>query len=115
MCTNLRTFQKDRTFFAKFANKNRIFAMDRLAGILNDADHQRIFLKIKSDRSSLEDKIEALEEQRKSQRPGKKAGKTVHRLHLHKRELFVSPIERIELTEEKISIKFCFRDLEAVL
>ena len=49
--------------------------MDRLAGIFNDADFQRIFLKIKSDRSFLEDKIEVLEEQRKSQRPGKKPGK----------------------------------------
>lgn len=65
--------------------------MDRLAGILNDADFQRIFLKIRLDRSSLEDKIEALEEQRKNQRPGKKAGKTVHRLHLHKKRTVCQP------------------------
>lgn len=103
---------------AMTANLDKMY-MDRLAGILSDGDFQRIYLKIKSDRSQLEEKVKVLREQQ--QAPVKtedQAKKLVQRFidsTCASRELLVSLIERIELSEEKeIYIKFRFRELEAV-
>jgi hypothetical protein len=103
---------------AMTANLDKMY-MDRLAGILSDGDFQRIYLKIKSDRTQLEEKVKVLREQQ--QAPVKaedQAKKLVQRFidsACTSRELLVSLIERIELSEDKqIYIKFRFRELEAV-
>lgn len=103
---------------AMTANLDKMY-MDRLTGILGDGDFQRIYLKIKSDRSQLEEKVKVLREQQ--QAPVKtedQAKKLVQRFidsTCASRELLVSLIERIELSEDKqIYIKFRFRELEAV-
>ena len=103
---------------AMTANLDKMY-MDRLAGILSDSDFQRIYLKVKSDRSQLEQKVKALQEQQQSPvKAEDQAKKLVQRFidsTCASRELLVSLIERIELSEEKeIYIKFRFRELEAV-
>ena len=103
---------------AMTANLDKMY-MDRLAGILSDSDFQRIYLKIKSDRSQLQDKVKVLREQQQAPiKAEDQAKKLVQRFidsTCTSRELLVSLIERIELSEEKeIYIKFRFRELEAV-
>ena len=100
------------------ANLDKMY-MDRLAGILNDEDFQRIYLKVKSDRTALEEKIKVLEEQRqepvKAEDQAKKLVKRFVDSACASKELLVSLIERVELSEDKqIYIKFRFRELEAV-
>ena len=100
------------------ANLDRIY-MDRLNGLLSEDDFQRIYQKVKSDRTILEDSIKNLSEQTK--RPVDAAGKakTLVKQFLNSaftdRGLLVSLIERVELTEEKeLIIKFRFHELEAI-
>lgn len=100
------------------ANLDRIY-MDRLNGLLSEDDFQRIYQKVKSDRTILEDSIKNLSEQTK--RPVDAAGKakTLVKQFLDSaftdRGLLVSLIERVELTEEKeLIIKFRFHELEAI-
>ena len=100
------------------ANLDRMYT-DRLSGLLPEADFQRIFGRIKLEREQLEEKRRELERRQESpvhradrarelvQRFIETAGKN--------RELLVSLIERVELTEEKeIIIKFRFHELEAI-
>ncbi len=93
--------------------------MDKLAGILSESDFQRIYLKVKEERAAIELRLGDLQEQQKA--PAKTediARELVQRFidSAHaSRELLVSLIERIELTEEKqIIIKFRFHELEAI-
>lgn len=93
--------------------------MDRLSGLLSDGDFERIYKKVKMDRGVLEEKLKSLEEQ--AQKPvntEEKARALVEQFldsAFTSRELLVSLIERIELTEEKeIIVKFRFRELEAI-
>ena len=93
--------------------------MDRLNGILSEEDFQRIYQKVKMDRTVLEDRLKNLQQQ--AERPvstEEKAKALVKRFldsALSSRELLVSLIERVELTEDKeIIIKFRFHELEAV-
>ena len=99
------------------ANIDKLY-VDRLADILSDGDFQRIYLKIKSDRTQLEQKIKALQEQQAPVKAEDQAKRLVQRFVdgiCASRELLVSLIERIELSEEKqIYIKFRFREAEAV-
>lgn len=93
--------------------------MDKLSGILAEADFQRIYLKVKSDRELLVEQIKALQTQKKcSQKPEDRAKELVHRYldsACASRELLVSLIERIELSAEKeIYIKFRFNCLNSV-
>ena len=93
--------------------------MDRLAGILSDSDFQRIYLKVKSDRGQLEEKLKRLQEQQQAPIKTEDQAKRLVQRFLDtadtNRELLVSLIERIELSEDKqIYIKFRFRELEAV-
>ena len=92
--------------------------IDRLAGILNDEDFQRIYLKVKADRSKLEDHLKELEA--KKEAPAKaedKAKAFVQRFidsACASRELLVSLIERVELSEDKqLYIKFRFKQLNS--
>ena len=100
------------------ANLDKMY-MDRLAGILSDSDFQRIYLKVKSDRGQLEEKLKTLQEQQQAPIKTEDQAKRLVQRFLDtadiNRELLVSLIERIELSEEKeIYIKFRFRELEAV-
>ena len=98
------------------ANLDRMYT-DRLNGLLPEADFQRIFSRIKLEREQLEEKRQALELQKKSPvRSEDRARELVQRFIEtagESRELLVSLIERVELTEDKeVIIKFRFAQLE---
>ena len=98
------------------ANLDRMYT-DRLSGLLPEADFQRIFSRIKLEREQLEEKRQALEFQKKSPvRSEDRARELVHRFIEtagESRELLVSLIERVELTEDKeVIIKFRFAQLD---
>ena len=99
------------------ANFDKLY-MDRLTNIISDEDFQRIYLKINSDRTQLEQKIKALQEkQQTSINTTEHAQKLVTKfmdIAFTTRELLISLIERVELSEDKqIYIQFRFRGLEA--
>ncbi|WP_297290205.1 recombinase family protein [uncultured Flavonifractor sp.] len=98
------------------ANLDRMYT-DRLSGLLPEADFQRIFGRIKLEREQLEEKRKALEFQKKSPvRSEDRARELVQRFIEtagESRELLVSLIERVELTEDKeVIIKFRFAQLD---
>ena len=100
------------------ANLDKMY-MDRLSGLLAEADFERIYRKVKLERSLLEEKRQELELRKKSPvRTEDRAKELVQRFvdsAFTSRELLVSLIDRIELTEDKqIIIKFRFRELEAI-
>ena len=91
--------------------------MDRLNGLLSEEDFQRIYQKVKMDRTVLEDRLKSLQEQAKQPvNAGEKAKALVKQFldsALTSRELLVSLIERVELTEDKeVIIKFRFAQLD---
>ena len=90
--------------------------MDRLSGLLSEADFQRVYKRIKADRLMLEEKLKQLEAQKESPAPTEDRAKELVRQYLasaySSRPLLVSLIERVELTQDKqIIIKFRFREL----
>ena len=98
------------------ANLDRMYT-DRLSGLLPEADFQRIFGRIKLERERLEEKQQELELRQKSPvRSEDRARELVQRFIEtagESRELLVSLIERVELTEDKeIIIKFRFTQLD---
>ena len=98
------------------ANLDRMYT-DRLGGLLPEADFRRIFGRIKEEREQLEEKYKALELQKKSPVPGEdRARELVHRFIEtagESRELLVSLIERVELTEDReVIVKFRFAHLD---
>ena len=98
------------------ANLDRMYT-DRLSGLLPEADFQRIFGRIKLEREQLEEKRQALGFQKKSPvRSEDRARELVQRFIEtagESRELLVSLIERVELTEDKeVIIKFRFAQLD---
>ena len=93
--------------------------MDRLNGLLSEEDFQRIYQKVKMDRTVLENRLKSLQEQAKQPVNTEEKAKALVKQFLDSaltsRELLVSLIERVELTEEKeIIIKFRFHELEAI-
>ena len=91
--------------------------MDKLSGILDETDFQRIYAKVKADRAALEQRLSQLD--RPDYSPAEQADlakKLVERFletASANRELLVSLIERVELTADKqIIIKFRFNQLE---
>ena len=93
--------------------------MDRLNGLLSEEDFQRLYQKVKMDRTVLEDRLKSLQEQAKQPVSTEEKAKTLVKQFLDSaltsRELLVSLIERVELTEKKeIIIQFRFHELEAV-
>ena len=99
------------------ANLDRMY-MDRLSGLLVEADFERIYSKVKLERSLLEEKRQELELRKKSPVPAEDRAKELVQRFVDtaftSRELLVSVIERIELTKDKeIIIKFRFREPEA--
>lgn len=98
------------------ANLDRMYT-DRLSGLLPEADFQRIFNRIKLEREQLEEKRQELELRKKSPvRSEDRARELVQRFIEtagESRELLVSLIERVELTEDKeVIIKFRFAQLD---
>ena len=92
--------------------------MDRLSGILEEQDFERIYQKAKQERAALEQKLSSLEAPTYEPEKQKKlARELVNRFvdgAWSNREVLVSLIERVELTEDKqIIIHFRFRQLEA--
>ena len=90
--------------------------MDKLSGILDEADFQRVYTKVKADRAALEQRLSQLN--RPNYSPAEQADlakKLVERFletASTNRELLVSLIERVELTTGKqIIIKLRFRQL----
>lgn len=93
--------------------------MDRLTGLLAEADFERIYQRVKMERGSLEERLNELERQKESPVSTEDRARELVQRFLDcayaSRELLVSLIERVELTEDKqIIIKFRFRELEAI-
>ena len=114
METELQTLQSKIDSLT--ANLDRMYT-DRLSGLLPEADFQRIFGRIKLEREQLEEKRQELELRQKSPvRSEERAKELVQRFIEtagESRELLVSLIERVELTEDKeIIIKFRFAQLD---
>ena len=98
------------------ANLDRMYT-DRLSGQLPEADFQRIFGRIKLEREQLEEKRQELELRKKSPARSEDRAKELVQRFIEtageSRELLVSLIERVELTEDKeIIIKFRFAQLD---
>ena len=103
---------------AQTTNLDQMYT-DRLSGLLLEEDFQRIYQKVKMDRTVLEDRMKSLQEQAKQPVNTEEKAKALVKQFLDSaltsRELLVSLIERVELTEEKeIIIKFRFHELEAI-
>ena len=91
--------------------------MDKLGGILDEADFQRIYTKVKTDRAALEQRLSQLDRPDYSPAEQAELAKKLVERFLEtastNRELLVSLIERVELTADKqIIIKFRFKQLE---
>ena len=98
------------------ANLDRMYT-DRLSGLLPEADFQRIFGRIKLERERLEEKRQELELRPKSPVRSEDGARELVQRFIEttgeSRELLVSLIERVELTEDKeIIIKFRFAQLD---
>jgi len=99
------------------ANLDKMY-MDKLSGLLAEEDFERIYQRVKLERSGLEEKLKDLERQKEN--PVSKedrAKKLVQRFldsAFTNRELLVSLIERVELTADKqVILKFRFKQLES--
>ncbi len=100
------------------ANLDKMY-MDKLSGLLAEADFERIYQRVKLERAGLEEKLKDLERQKESPVPKEDRAKELVQRFIDSaftsRELLVSLIERVELTEDKqIIIKFRFREMEAI-
>ena len=100
------------------ANLDKMY-MDRLSGLLAETDFERIYQRVKMERAALEDKLEALEAQKECPVSTEDRARALVQKYMDSaftsRELLVSLIQRVELTEEKqIIIKFRFREREAI-
>lgn len=89
--------------------------LDRLSGLLAESDFARIYTQLKRERDTLEHKRQVLELQNKSPIPSENKAQELVQQFLDSigtnRELLVSLIERVELTENKeIIIKFRFSE-----
>ena len=88
------------------ANLDKMY-MDRLTGLLAEADFERIYQRVKMDRTSLEEKLKELESQKESPVSTEDRARELVQQFLDSaytsRELLVSLIERVELTENKSS------------
>lgn len=94
--------------------------IDKLAGILAESDFQRIYLKVKADRTQLEEKLKRLQQQRQEPVKAEQQARELVSRFLESpfasREMLVSLIERVELSEEKrVYIKFRFKELDDLL
>ena len=91
--------------------------LDKLSGLLADTDFERIYQRVKQERIGLEEKLKDLERQKASPVSKEDIAKELVQRFVDSaftsRELLVSLIERVELTEDKqVFIKFRFRELD---
>lgn len=98
------------------AHLDRMY-LDKLSGLLAEQDFDRIYRHVREERAALEQRLREMEKPDFSPaRQAELAKALVHRFldtATANRELLVSLIERVELTEEKnIIIKFRFRQLQ---
>ena len=94
--------------------------MDKLAGILAEADFQRIYLRVKDERSQLEEKLKRLQAQKDTPVKTEDQARALVQRFLEStfasRELLVSLIERVELSKDKhVYIQFRFKELDDLL
>ncbi len=99
------------------ANLDQMY-MDRLNGLLAEVDFERIYQRVRQERATLEEKLKELETQKESLISTEDRASALVQQFLDSaftsRELLVSLIERVELTEDKqILLKFRFREPEA--
>ena len=92
---------------------------DKISGLLDDADFQRHYLKMKEERARLRGRLENLNSEQSNKLVlGQTVDELIQRFLLNvdcNKELLVSLIERIELTEDKeVRIHFRFRELESL-
>ncbi len=92
--------------------------LDRLSGLLAQADFERIYGRLEAERRALEDRLRALEPREDGPADTEARAKALVRQFTDAecagRALLVSLIERIELTEDRrVIIRFRFRDPEA--
>ena len=93
--------------------------MDKLSGLLDEKDFERIYLRVKEERTALEKTLGQKKAPGYSPTKQLELAKTLAKRFIegacHNRELLMSLIERVELTENKqIIIHFRFRQLEAI-
>lgn len=97
------------------ANLDKVY-LDRLSGLLPEADFERIYNRVKVERTALEEKRQELERRRKEPVRTENIAKDLVQRFMDSafasRELLVSLIERVELTESKeVLIQFRFAEL----
>jgi len=100
------------------ANLDKIY-LDHLNGFLAETDFERIYQNVKKERTVLESQLKNMELQReypiKSEDQAKELACAFAESACTSRELLVSLIERIELTENKdVIIKFRFSELKTM-
>ena len=100
------------------ANLDQMYA-DRLAGLLEEADFARLYRRTKGELRDLEQKRKSLEKKKQEEAGAEgRAEKLVRQFRdtiSDNKELMVSLIARVELTEDKeIRIQFRFREPEAI-
>ncbi len=100
------------------ANLDKMY-MDKLGGVLAEEDFRRIYERARGERRALEQKLESLEAQQESQVSTEDRARTLVQQFADTactgRELLVSLIRRVELTEDKqVIIQFRFRGPEAI-
>ena len=91
--------------------------LDKLSGLLDEADFQRVYRKVKADRAALEQCLSQIDRPDFSPEKQNDLAKELVERFLAaaptNREVLVSLIERVELTEEKeVILRFRFRELE---
>ena len=91
--------------------------LDKLSGLLDEADFQRVYRKVKADRAALEQRLSQIDRPDFSPEKQNDLAKELVERFLAtaptNREVLVSLIERVELTEEKeVILHFRFRELE---
>ena len=91
--------------------------LDKLSGLLDEADFQRVYRKVKADRAALEQRLTQIDRPDFSPEKQNDLAKELVERFLAaaptNREVLVSLIERVELTEEKeVILRFRFRELE---
>ena len=91
--------------------------LDKLSGLLDEADFQRVYRKVKAGRAALEQRLSQIDRPDfPPERQNDLAKELVERFLAAaptNREVLVSLIERVELTEEKeVILHFRFRELE---
>ena len=91
--------------------------MDKLNGLLPEADFERLYQRVKEERAALEKKVSSLEQPTFTPAQQNKLAKELVRQFIDSpftsREALCSLIEKVELTQDKrVIIRYRFRDLE---